>query len=127
MSVPQPSSHQPHSLPSWMQVLGWQVPSHWQVEVLQVCPVVAQVSGQVLPHWSLPQQRPLHWGVQPHSVLQALWLSSQPHWQVSKTSSRFPQLSVQYVAPSWQYLPSWGVQSPPLLQPVKIAVNPIIK
>jgi hypothetical protein len=72
MSVPQPSSHQSHSLPNSMQFFGMQAPSHWQVVVLQVCPLFAQVSGQVLPHWSLPQQRWEHWGSQPHSVLQAL-------------------------------------------------------
>jgi hypothetical protein len=78
-----------------MQFFGMQAPSHWQVEVLQVCPLFAQVSGQVLPHWSLPQQRWEHWGMQPHSVRQALWSASHSHGQVWNTSSRFPQLSIQ--------------------------------
>jgi hypothetical protein len=69
MLVPQPLSQLPHCLERLSQVWGLQLPSHRQVCWLQVCPVAAQVSGQVPSQPSEPQHRPVHWGTQSQGVL----------------------------------------------------------
>jgi hypothetical protein len=81
-------------LPWAAQVRGVQAVSQVQVWVLQTSPA-PQLSGQVSPHWSLPQQRPAHWGVQSQGVLQAVFSGLHSHSHCWISSSRFPQESAQ--------------------------------